>query len=94
MQSPEHTEQSIQAFVDGKRREDHQLEYRAADAFKNPIEITVDVSAFANASGGLIIYGVGVMNVKFLPIYWTLFADNAEPKEGETEILKIPRRPY
>ena len=56
------TQQVIQHYIDGEREESHLLEYKAADALAKThakkSEITKDVSAMANAAGGLILYGV------------------------------------
>jgi schlafen family protein len=54
------TEERIQSYIDGQIEENWGLEYKAAaglDKLKKD-EITKDVSAFANAAGGTIIYGV------------------------------------
>src|SRR5688572_29537705 len=48
----------IEVLRDNQVREDHQIEYKSAAAFSDPTEITRDVSSFANASGGIIIYGM------------------------------------
>lgn len=50
--------EQIEQLISNKTRESHQLEYKAAAALKDSKEITRDVSSFANASGGVILYGV------------------------------------
>lgn len=56
------TKLDIQAFIDNKADESNYLEFKSADSLfpsdKNKKEISKDVSAFANADGGLIIYGI------------------------------------
>jgi len=56
--SPLWTKERIQKMIDDKIEEGSNLEYKAAAALNNGEEITKDVSAFANAAGGTIIYGV------------------------------------
>ena len=48
----------IELLRANKVREDHRTEYKAAKAIDHTKEITRDVSSFANASGGIIIYGL------------------------------------
>jgi hypothetical protein len=49
----------IQTLVDACERESEGLEYKkASEPFTDTNEISKDVSAFANSSGGVIIYGV------------------------------------
>jgi len=52
----------IQSYIDGKIEESGGLEYKAAGALgtqnDKTEEITKDVSSFANAAGGIIIYGI------------------------------------
>ena len=56
------TEADLQALVDGNVQEDLHLDYKrsAALAKAEPcrLELSKDVSAFANSDGGLIIYGI------------------------------------
>jgi hypothetical protein len=60
------TEATLQRYIDDGDEEGHHLEYKAAAALgKNndkKAEITKDVSAFANADGGTIIYGIAEDN--------------------------------
>ncbi len=56
------TENKLQSFIKGEIEESLTLEYKSAEALdKNDYkkkEITKDVSAMANAAGGLLIYGI------------------------------------
>jgi len=56
------TEQEVQDLISQGIEESSRLDYKAADALQRTDgkkqEITKDVSAFANAAGGVIIYGV------------------------------------
>lgn len=55
-------EAALQSLIDGKIQERHDLEYKAAEAFAKTDgkkrEITIDVSAMANAAGGTMIFGM------------------------------------
>ena len=60
----EYTREVLQQMIDDGIEESDQLDYKRAGAFdrrntKSVDQITKDVSAFANASGGRIIYGIG-----------------------------------
>lgn len=61
MKAPK-TIEEIKTLISNKVEENHLLEYKAGDALQNTNpkkkEIAKDVSAMANAAGGLIIYGV------------------------------------
>jgi hypothetical protein len=48
----------LQSLIDGKIEESSSLEYKAAKALEDNESISIDVSSFANASGGVIIYGI------------------------------------
>jgi hypothetical protein len=51
----------VQGLIDGGEREGETLEYKTASHAHGPTDhgkVAVDVSAFANSAGGLIIYGV------------------------------------
>ena len=50
--------QDVEQLRDSQTREDHYIEYKAGESFNDTESITIDVSAFANASGGLIVYGM------------------------------------
>jgi hypothetical protein len=56
------TRERLQKMIDDRIEESFQLDYKAADALSRTDsgkkEITKDVSAFANSSGGTIIYGI------------------------------------
>lgn len=71
---PSWTPEKIQRLIDDKIEEGSQLDYKAAGAFERTdsrkTEITKDVSAFANSTGGTIIYGLKEFNSddrKYLP---------------------------
>ena len=49
---------SIQKLVDEREQEGPYLEYKSSAALGNKNEISKDISAFANAGGGTIIYGI------------------------------------
>jgi len=55
-------QQALQSYIDNVAEESQHLEYKAADALGKSdgkkAEITKDVSAMANADGGIIIYGI------------------------------------
>ncbi len=70
----EWTQERIQKFIDDKIEEGTYIDYKAAAALgradSKKVEITKDVSAFANSGGGTIIYGVqefGEEDKKHLP---------------------------
>src|SRR5690349_14214538 len=48
----------LQSLVEGKIEESSSLEYKAAKSLEDTESISIDVSSFANASGGVIIYGI------------------------------------
>lgn len=54
----------IEFLISNKVRESQQLEYKAAKGIEDKKEITRDVSSFANASGGRIIYGISEIEDK------------------------------
>ncbi len=61
------TIQDLQRLIDDNVEESQQLEYKAAQALQNITvgkDIAKDVSAMANASGGVIIYGIKEYNTK------------------------------
>ncbi len=61
------TIQDLQRLIDDNVEESQQLEYKAAQALQNITvgkDIPKDVSAMANASGGVIIYGIKECNAK------------------------------
>lgn len=61
------TIQDLQRLIDDNVEESQQLEYKAAQALQNITvgkDIAKDVSAMANASGGVIIYGIKEYNAK------------------------------
>jgi len=61
------TEAGLRTIVDNQVEESLELEYKAGEALDGTDrckdEITKDVSAFANAAGGTIIYGISETNV-------------------------------
>jgi hypothetical protein len=60
------TIQDLQRLIDDKVEESQQLEYKSGQALQNRDvnkDIAKDVSAMANASGGVIIYGIREHNV-------------------------------
>lgn len=60
--SPQLTLAAIEQYISDQIEESHRLEYKSAGSLirtdKARLEITKDVSAIANADGGIIIYGV------------------------------------
>lgn len=57
------TQEDLQGFIDNGAEENQNLEYKSSGALLNNgdklnVEIAKDVSAMANASGGMIIYGI------------------------------------
>jgi hypothetical protein len=56
--------EEVKSLIENKVRESQQLEYKAAKSLDNKDEITIDVSSFANASGGSIIYGISEIKDK------------------------------
>lgn len=64
----EYTIEDIKKLIDNEVEENIHLDYKAAGALakeeRKRIEITKDVSAFANSDGGLIIYGLREENHK------------------------------
>lgn len=58
----EHTLRSLEALISDQVSESDQLEYKSAGALakneKKVLDVTIDISAFANASGGTLIYGI------------------------------------
>jgi hypothetical protein len=58
MPNQEWNKKRIESLISNKVEENYSLEYKAARALEDTIEISRDVSSFANASGGVIIYGV------------------------------------
>jgi hypothetical protein len=54
------SEQRLQQLISDGIEENHELEYKAAAALRREAttEITKDVSAFANSTGGTLIYGI------------------------------------
>jgi len=59
----EFTRDYLDGLIAGKVEESSSLEYKAAAALdrgddRKKIELTKDVSAFANAGGGVLIYGI------------------------------------
>lgn len=58
MSSEEWTVEKIQEMIETGREESLKLEYKTVAALSQNAEIAKDISAFANAVGGTIIYGV------------------------------------
>src|SRR5688500_10180937 len=58
----EWTEEDLQQLIDTEAKESLELEYKACPSLENTDvrkdEISKDVSAFANAAGGTIVYGM------------------------------------
>ncbi len=48
----------INSLIESQVEESFHLEYKAGDALKNNLKIAKEVSAIANAAGGIIIYGI------------------------------------
>ncbi|MGV8815845.1 MAG: helix-turn-helix domain-containing protein [Gelidibacter sp.] len=48
----------INSLINNQVEESFHLEYKASDALKNNLKIAKEVSAMANAAGGIIIYGI------------------------------------
>ena len=62
-----HALHNIQALIDNAERESEVLEYKGAvTQFSNgeKIQISKDVSAMANASGGIIIFGIRTNTIR------------------------------
>lgn len=58
------TLKEINGLIETGIQENSQLEYKAIEALKDTNEISIDVSAMANAEGGVIIYGVAEFQAK------------------------------
>ena len=63
------TENKIQRYIDSEIEESLTLEYKSGDALGKSDyqkqEITKDVSAMANAAGGILIYGISEFSPTF-----------------------------
>ncbi|MGI8642364.1 MAG: AlbA family DNA-binding domain-containing protein [Pyrinomonadaceae bacterium] len=92
------SEAKIQNFITGEIEESLTLEYKSAEAldrsdFKKK-EITKDVSAMANAAGGLLIYGISEfsnLNERHLPEKITPVDRTKFPREWVEQIIQAIR---
>jgi hypothetical protein len=64
------THEEIQSLIDGKIEESLNLDYKGAKSIDDHKEIAKDVSAFANSTGGVIIYGIREENHLPVSIEW------------------------
>lgn len=79
----EYSLQDLNDFVELEAEENRHLDYKdgAALTSDNIIEITKDVSSFANSDGGIIIYGVGEDKNTHKPSYYAPITDAKYSKE-------------
>lgn len=92
------TEAKLQNFIKSEIEESLTLEYKSAEALdKNEFkkkEITKDVSAMANAAGGLLIYGIreyGELDKRHLPENITPVDRTEFPREWVEQIINAIR---
>ena len=102
MKTPQ-TKKDLESLIENKIEESGECEYKSAEALeksdKAKSEIAKDVSAMANAAGGLIIYGIKESShvpQKITPIdrnkfskEWRVHADNAPVQMGSIFLNKI-----
>lgn len=92
------TEAKLQNFINSGIEESLTLEYKAADALDRSEykkkEMTKDVSAMANAAGGVLIYGISEFtaeNKRHLPEKITPVNRNEFPREWVEQIIQAIR---
>lgn len=92
------TEAKLQNFINSGIEESLTLEYKAADALERSEykkkEMTKDVSAMANAAGGVLIYGISEFsaeNRRHLPEKITPVNRNEFPREWVEQIIQAIR---
>jgi predicted HTH transcriptional regulator len=85
----EWTKQWLDQMIADGVQESLILDYKRADALaktdRQRIDITKDVSAFANSSGGVVIYGMAEFTIApsvTVPNAWTQFGGLKSPRSG------------
>ncbi|MDP2900081.1 MAG: ATP-binding protein [Candidatus Bathyarchaeota archaeon] len=94
----------IERLIKEKTPEDTYLDYKGKDSLinnkRNIMEITKDVSSFANAGGGKIIYGVKqkgkipdsyeeIENIQYLKEWMYQIINNIKPRIEDVEVIPI-----